>query len=69
MYKRQAHEYNMPLIVSTHPRTRKRLEELGRRELDQRLHFLKPLGFLDYVKLQQESFCVISCLLYTSRCV
>jgi UDP-N-acetylglucosamine 2-epimerase len=55
-----AHEYNMPLIVSTHPRTRKRLEELGRRELDQRLHFLKPLGFLDYVKLQQESFCVIS---------
>ena len=55
-----AHEYNMPLIVSTHPRTRKRLDELGRRELDQRLHFLKPLGFLDYVKLQQESFCVIS---------
>lgn len=55
-----AHKYNLPLIVSTHPRTRRRLGELGRQVSDQRIRFLKPLGFLDYVKLQQESFCVIS---------
>lgn len=54
-----AGEYNLPLIVSTHPRTRKRLAELGRRE-GEGIRFLKPLGFLDYVKLQQEAFCVIS---------
>ena len=55
-----AREYELPLIVSTHPRTRQRLDELGRRVADQRIRFLKPLGLLDYVRLQQESFCVIS---------
>lgn len=52
--------YNKTIIVSTHPRTRKRLEQLEGKELDSRIRFLKPLGFFDYIKLQQNSYCVIS---------
>ena len=55
-----ADRYNKPLIVSTHPRTRKKIEDLKAGKLDQRLRFLKPLGFLDYVKLQMNAYCVIS---------
>jgi UDP-N-acetylglucosamine 2-epimerase len=55
-----ADKYNKPLIVSTHPRTRKRLEGQKAGELDPRIRFLKPLGFLDYVKLQMNAICVIS---------
>jgi len=53
-------KYSMPVIVSTHPRTRKKLEELGLKGLDKRISFLKPLGFYDYVKLQLSAFCVVS---------
>lgn len=55
-----ANSYDYPVIVSTHPRTRKRLEELTEHEMDSRVQFLKPLGFFDYVKLQSEAACVIS---------
>ena len=55
-----AKKYSMPVIVSTHPRTRKKLEELGMKGLDKRISFLKPLGFYDYVKLQLSAFCVVS---------
>ncbi len=55
-----AKKHDKPVIVSTHPRTRKRLEELGVSGLDSRISFLKPLGFYDYVKLQINSFCVVS---------
>ena len=55
-----AEQYNKPVIVSTHPRTRKRLEEKGTAGLDSRIRFLKPLGFPDYVKLQMNAACVIS---------
>lgn len=54
-----ATEFRLPIIVSTHPRTQNRLEGL-----DVPLHELvrqyKPFGFLDYVRLQRDSFCVIS---------
>ncbi len=55
-----ADKYNKRVIVSTHPRTRKKLEEIGVKNLHEKIEFLKPLGFFDYVKLQQEAYCVIS---------
>lgn len=53
-------KYNMPMIVSTHPRTRKRLEALDSVNLDGRLRFMKPFGFHDYNQLQLQSYCAIS---------
>ena len=55
-----AAKYNRPIIFSTHPRTRKKLEDRGEQALDSRIQFLKPLGFFDYVKLQMNAICVIS---------
>jgi UDP-N-acetylglucosamine 2-epimerase (non-hydrolysing) len=52
--------WKMPVIVSTHPRTRKRIEDLNYTDLDIHIRFLRPLGFLDYVKLQMNALCVIS---------
>lgn len=51
--------YKIPVIFSTHPRTRKRLEELGA-NINPLVQFLKPFGFFDYIKLQMESRCVLS---------
>src|SRR3954468_11641655 len=51
--------WRLPVIVSTHPRTRKRLQESGVRS-GPGIRFLKPLGFLDYVKLEMGARCVIS---------
>jgi UDP-N-acetylglucosamine 2-epimerase (non-hydrolysing) len=55
-----AEHFAFPVIVSTHPRTRKRLESFNRTEMNSLVQFLKPMGFFDYVKLQRESHCVIS---------
>jgi len=55
-----AAKYDYPIIFSTHPRTRKRLEDQKADGLDPRIHFLKPLGFFEYVKLQMNARCVIS---------
>jgi len=52
--------YSIPVIVSTHPRTRKRLEALGLGIVNSQIQFLKPFGFFDYIKLQMESLCVVS---------
>jgi UDP-N-acetylglucosamine 2-epimerase (non-hydrolysing) len=55
-----AQKYNKPIIVSTHPRTKKKIEQLHRGDLDARIRFHKPLGFFDYIKLQMHSYCVVS---------
>jgi UDP-N-acetylglucosamine 2-epimerase (non-hydrolysing) len=52
--------YRLRIIVSTHPRTRKKLETLGIQGLGENIEFMKPLGFLDYIKLQMNAYCVIS---------
>jgi len=52
--------FGFPVVVSTHPRTRNRLEKLGLAESSDAIRFLKPFGFFDYNKLQMTAFCAIS---------
>lgn len=54
-----AERFDQPVVVSTHPRTRKRLEALGQATHAQ-VQFHKPFGFLDYVRLQTDARCVLS---------
>lgn len=51
--------WKLPVLVSTHPRTKKRLEEIGNREI-QGIDFHEPFGYLDYNQLQKNALCVIS---------
>jgi UDP-N-acetylglucosamine 2-epimerase (non-hydrolysing) len=53
-------KFGLPVIVSTHPRTRKRLESLGKNNISEKIRFMKPFGFLDYVNLQMNAACVLS---------
>ena len=55
-----AEKFNKDIIVSTHPRTRKRIDALNEQKLDPKIKFLKPFGFFDYIHLQQNSICTIS---------
>ena len=55
-----AEKYKFPVIVSTHPRTKIKLESINRNDLNPLIQFLKPLGFFDYNKMQQNAYCVIS---------
>ena len=53
-------KYNMPIIISTHPRTRKKLEDIGYQNKNRLIRFSKPYGFHEYNNLQINAFCVIS---------
>lgn len=55
-----AETYKYPIIVSTHPRTGKRLEALGTSLDHPLIRFVKPFGFMDYIRLQMSAFCVLS---------
>ncbi len=55
-----AETYGFPVIVSTHPRTRKRLEALQDISIHPRIRFLRPFGFFDYNALQIHAACAIS---------
>ena len=51
--------YGLPIVVSTHPRTKDRMHKLDIK-VDPLVQFLKPFGFFDYIKLQLEAKCVLS---------
>ena len=55
-----AEKYDMPIIVSTHPRTRKKMEDIGYQNKNPLIRFSKPYGFHEYNNLQMNAFCVIS---------
>ena len=56
-----AKKYKLPVIVSTHPRTQNRIDQADIDiEVNPLVKFIKPVGFFDYIKLQQNAFCVIS---------
>ena len=54
-----AETYELPIIISTHPRTRNKIEELGVK-FHELVSLMKPMGFSDYVKLQKEAKAVLS---------
>lgn len=53
-------KYKKKVIVSTHPRTKNKLESIGFVNNNPLIEFMKPFGFLEYVKMEQNAFCVIS---------
>lgn len=53
-------KYDYPIIFSTHPRTRKRLDKIQDLKVNPKIQFLKPLGFFDYINLQRNAACVLS---------
>ena len=53
-------KYNFPIIISTHPRTKLRLEKLNPKIKSNKIRFLKPFGYTDYIKLQMQAFCTLS---------
>lgn len=55
-----ANKYAKRIIVSTHPRTRKKLESIQDKVFSPLIEFMKPLGFFDYIALQKQAFCAIS---------
>ena len=52
--------YQYPIIVSTHPRTQKRLDDLDENLEHPLIRFVKPFGLLDYIRLQMSAFCILS---------
>lgn len=55
-----AEHFSFPVIVSTHPRTKKRIDEMGYISENPLIRFLKPFGLMDYIRLQMSACCVIS---------
>ena len=54
-------DYELPIICSTHPRTRARMKHLDlNASAHQQIQFLDPFGFFDFIKLERNAFCVIS---------
>jgi UDP-N-acetylglucosamine 2-epimerase (non-hydrolysing) len=53
-------KYGKKIIVSTHPRTRKKIEMMSFVNNNSMIEFMKPFGFFEYIKLQMNAFCVIS---------
>lgn len=52
--------YQLPFIISTHPRTKIRMEQFGLNTANTSLHFLEPFGFFDFITLEQNAKAVLS---------
>ena len=65
-----AKTFKKEILISTHPRTKKKIDSIKQFSFNPLIKFIKPLGFFDYINLQTNSLCTISdsgtCLLYTS---
>jgi UDP-N-acetylglucosamine 2-epimerase (non-hydrolysing) len=59
-FEQVAAKYRMPVIVSTHPHTRNRMQEFGVDVNNQKIRFLEPFAFFDFVHLERNAFCVLS---------
>lgn len=59
-FERIQNEHGLPIIVSTHPRTRVRIENFGIVNNNPQIHFLEPFGFFDFIKLEKNAACVLS---------
>ena len=55
-----SNQYKAPVIISTHPRTRIRMENFGIKNSNAQLRFLPPFGFIDFVTLEKNALCVLS---------
>ena len=55
-----ARTFERPVVVSTHPRTRSRLDQAGFDVSSDQVRFLEPFGFNDFLRLQKDAFCVVS---------
>ena len=54
-------KYQLPVLVSTHPRTRSKLNQIGYKiDSNPKLRFLDPFGFFDFIHLEKNAFCVLS---------
>ena len=53
-------EFDLDIIISTHPRTKDRLNKNSFQKFEKNVRFLKPFGFFDYIKLQKRAYCVVS---------
>ncbi|MCP4397493.1 MAG: UDP-N-acetylglucosamine 2-epimerase (non-hydrolyzing) [bacterium] len=58
--ERLQQKYALPVIVSTHPRTKVKMESFGIRSENRQIRFLPPFGFFDFVTLERNAFCVMS---------
>ncbi|MEP0767097.1 MAG: UDP-N-acetylglucosamine 2-epimerase (non-hydrolyzing) [Fimbriimonadia bacterium] len=59
-FDRLQREHGVPVIVSTHPRTRKRMQEFGLAEDNPNIRWLEPFPFFEFVKLEQSAMCVLT---------
>jgi UDP-N-acetylglucosamine 2-epimerase (non-hydrolysing) len=59
-FDRLQKEYGKPVSVSTHPRTKVRLQALGLEGVNTEVRFLEPFGLFDFITLEREAFCVLS---------
>ncbi|QOX80362.1 UDP-N-acetylglucosamine 2-epimerase (non-hydrolyzing) [Trichlorobacter lovleyi] len=59
-FARLQKEYGLPFIISTHPRTKVRMEQFSLSTSDPMLRFMSPFGFFDFIALERNAYCVLS---------